>query len=190
MKIPGTFEATIKIAFGDVSNVFFSFNECQSSAVDNSLELQKKIIELHNENEWDKDYYIVTGLLAASNSTVILADNNKSEIVFEVDAPLVASIPIAQLKDEFLNGKISFNDTFSSNISLKIIAKESLIPLIKLSKLKEGFFSGKQTLDSSIDTGIGDAIGINFSIESVESENTEDTNEICLKLEEVDVMDI
>lgn len=193
IKIPEMFEATIKIVFGDESNVFFSFNECQSASVDNSRDLEKKIIELYDKDEWSEDYYVITGLLTANNSTVILADNNNSEIVFKADAPLVANIPIAQLKDAFLNGKIEFSNTYSSNISLKIIGKENLIPLIKLSKLKEKFWNGERWLDSSVDKGIadviGDAIGVDFEF-YIDSKESEAAKEIKLKLEEVDVNEI
>lgn len=198
VKIPETFEASIKIAFGDVTNVFFSFNECQSSTVDNYLDLKKKIIELYYAKEWKKGYHIVMGLLAAKRSTIILADDNKSEIVFEAEVPLVANIPIAQLKDGFLNGKISFNDTYSSNISLKIIAKKSMTPLIKLSKLRMRFFSDELDLDSSIDNKLNifrvkfaqisvDNKWIRFKNEDVEMDldSSVDNEWISLELEDV-----
>ena len=68
---PGMFEASLKIAFGDSSNVFFSFNDCRSSIIDNYLELENKVIELYNKNEWNINYYVITEFLEAERSTVI-----------------------------------------------------------------------------------------------------------------------
>lgn len=154
--VPGMFEANLKIAFGDSSNVFFSFNECKSSIIDNYLELENKIIELYNNNEWDKNYYIITEFLEVERSTVVLADNNESEIAFEVAVPLGANIPIPQLKADFLDGEINANESYSSGISTKIIAKTGLKPLIQLAQLTGGFFI-PPTLKSVDQLELGDA---------------------------------
>ncbi|MDO9491252.1 hypothetical protein [Acetobacterium sp.] len=189
---PGMFEASLKIAFGDSSNVFFSFNNCQTTLIDNYQELKKKIIELYNKGDWVKDYYVITELIKADRSTVILADSSEAEIDFGVAIPIGANIPIPQLKMDFLDGKLDVNESFSSNISTKIIAKSGLKPLIKLSKLKVKL-SGEAKLDAAIYKGIVDEISDKFGRDrelSVDTDKLESDNEIVLTLEEVDVKEI
>lgn len=189
---PGMFEASLKIAFGDSSNVFFSFNNCQTTLVDNYQELKKKIIELYNEGDWVKDYYVITELIKADRSTVILADSSEAEIDFGVAIPIGANIPIPQIKMDFLDGKLNVNESFSSNISTKIIAKSGLKPLIKLSKLKVKM-SGETKLDSSIYKGIGDKVSDTFGRDRrsfADSNKFESAKDIGLPIERVNARDI
>lgn len=187
--VPGMFEANLKIAFGDSSNVFFSFNNCRTTLTDNYLELKDKIIELYNKDEWDKDYYVITEFIEAERSTVILADNSEAKIDFGVAIPIGANIPIPQLKSDFLDGKLSVNESSSSKISTKIIANTGLKPLIKLSKLKVNFWTNEPDLDTSGDKGISDTFDRNFQL-SVDSAKLETLKENRLTFEEVDVKEI
>lgn len=187
--VPGMFEASINIAFGDSSNVFFSFNDCKSSIIDNYLELKDKIIELYNKAEWDKDYYVITEYVNVERSTVVLADNSESKIAFEVAVPLGGNIPIPQLKADFLDGKLNVNESYSSGISTKIVAKTGLKPLIRLSKLKVSFWTNVPDLDTSVDKGIGDTFDKAFQL-SVDSDKLEAAKEKRVTFEEVDVKEI
>lgn len=185
------FEASLKIAFGDSSKVFFSFNNCRTTLTDNYQELKNKIIELYNKDIWKKDYYVITELIEADRSTVILADSSEAEIDFGVAVPIGANIPIPQLKMDFLDGKLDINESFSSKITTKIIAKSGLKPLIKLSQLKVKL-SGEAELDSSIYKGIVDEVSDKFGRDlqlSVETDKLELNKEI-LTFEEVDVKEI
>lgn len=190
--VPGMFEAGLKITFGDSSNVFFSFNNCRTTVIDNYQELKNKIIEHYNIGDWKIYFYVITELIEADRSTVILADSSKAEIDFGVTIPIGANIPIPQLKMDFLDGKLDVNESFSSNISTKIIAKSGLKPLIKLSQLKVKL-SGEAKLDAAIYKGIVDEISDTFGRDrelSVETDKLKSDNEIVLTLEEVDVKEI
>jgi hypothetical protein len=146
VKFPGNVDASIQIVFISDSSVFFSFNVCKSSEVKNYLALEEKVLELYNENKWNKNYFVITGLFEADKSTIILAEGNNAKITLEANAPIEATIPMAQIKSDFLNGKITCSESSSTNISTKIIAENNLTPLIKLSKLTEHFFEN-DTLD-------------------------------------------
>ncbi|MEL7660357.1 hypothetical protein [Acetobacterium wieringae] len=153
--------------------------------------MKNKIIELYNKDIWKKDYYVITELIEADRSTVILADSSEAEIDFGVAVPIGANIPIPQLKMDFLDGKLDVNESFSSKITTKIIAKSGLKPLIKLSQLKVKL-SGEAELDSSIYKGIVDEVSDKFGRDlqlSVETDKLELNKEI-LTFEEVDVKEI
>ncbi|WP_175440962.1 hypothetical protein, partial [Acetobacterium wieringae] len=95
------------------------------------------------------------------------------------------------LKMDFLDGKLDVNESFSSKITTKIIAKSGLKPLIKLSQLKVKL-SGEAELDSSIYKGIVDEVSDKFGRDlqlSVETDKLELNKEI-LTFEEVDVKEI
>lgn len=133
----GSTSATMEISFGGESGVYFSIDGCKYSEVRNYQELGEKIIEVYSSNKWQDEFVIVTDLVTADASTIVVTNGKNATIKLEANVSTIS-------ESDCVNSNINFNIVSQNNIGLNIIAENNLIPLIGLSNIKASFISSPE----------------------------------------------
>lgn len=129
-------DAGIIIEFLKEKAIIFKATGATSPSIENQIELANNIIELFQQGKWNKDWVVITELVHAESTSVIIANSSQAKIELKVNAegalPLVLNIGNADLK---------LAPVISKDLLTEIIATEALTPLFKASKLKSKLFA-------------------------------------------------
>ena len=130
----GKVDAGISVEFSKENAVVFKANKTTSPCIENQIELGKKIIKLYKAGKWDKDWAVVTELVHAESSTILISSSKNGKI------DLRANGELSQKQMDIASAEAQFEMVFSKDMSTKIIAQEGLTPLFKVSKVKSRLF--------------------------------------------------
>jgi len=130
----GEVDAGITIAFSKENAIFFKANGTTSPSIKDQIALGKKIITLYKKGQWDKDWAIITEKVDSESATILISSSSNGKIELKAKGEMEAA------KLDLADAELSFKLTFSKDISTKIVAKESLTPLFKASKVKSRLF--------------------------------------------------
>ncbi len=78
--------AKLRIGFSKSHSVYLALYKCTGYAIDNLVDLGRKILELVERNEWQLDYVVVTRVVKAESATILQAEAKNTEINLEGDA--------------------------------------------------------------------------------------------------------
>lgn len=128
----GNISSSIEIKFEGECGVFFSIDGCSYSEVRNFQEVGERVIEQYISSNWDEDFVLVTDLVKADASTIVISNGDNAEIKLGFDTQGTSVI-------DSINSNSNISIMNQANIGLHLIAKDNLIPLIGLSNLKVSF---------------------------------------------------
>ncbi len=130
----GNVDAGITVEFSKENAILFKANGTTSPSIKDQISLGQKILTLYKEGKWDKDWAIITEIVNAESATILISNSSKGKIELKAKGKIEAA------KLDIADAKLHFELTFSKDLSTKIIAKESLTPLFKASKVKSRLF--------------------------------------------------
>lgn len=122
----GIAKAAIKIQFSKAHSVFFNLAGVTTARLDNYHEVAEKIMSL-GKSQWNYDFRVITEIVKAKSSTIIITSGKNASITLGVDSPVM----------NFANINLKLNAKSSSKISTKILTKSGFIPAFKTSGIKE-----------------------------------------------------
>ena len=133
---PGTvpIKAGLEIKFSRENSVFFNAAKCTIDAIEDQVALGEQILKLHEAGSWDKNYVVVTSLMKAASTTIVVSSTSNSSIKFEASTPGVKEIDLA-------DASLKLSIKRFKDVALKIPTSGGLTPLIGLSKIHGGIFS-------------------------------------------------
>lgn len=117
-------DAGIIIEFGRAGAVVFQAGGCAVSSIEDQLSLADKLLAMYADGQWNRDYVVVTDVVHAEWTSVLVSKANAANIEFRLDADLMH----ASLADASAAGLQVIR---SHNIETQIIAKGGLTPLFK-----------------------------------------------------------
>lgn len=120
-------KAGIDIGFSSDRGVFFNAAECVYDMFADKIKLEKIILKLLEGRHWRKDWVIVTDIVRAGATTVVISSGKKSSIKLEVGA----DVPKINLADASLKLGISRQE----KIGYTVVSAEGMFPLIGLAQL-------------------------------------------------------
>jgi len=95
--------------------------------------LAEEIMKLYNQGKWEKEFAVVTGIMQAGATTVVISGSSNSSIALEASTPGATSIDLS-------DASLKLAITKAKDIAFKVITQGSLTPLIGLSKIQGGWF--------------------------------------------------
>ncbi len=130
--------ASLKIDFSSSDAIFFNAAGCNNDSIEDEVTLGKDILKLFKDDKWDDDWVIVTNLVTAGATTVVISSADAASLSLEADA----NISNINLSDASLRLGVKHE----KNIGYKVVTQGGMIPLLGCSKLHRHLFSDP-TLD-------------------------------------------
>ena len=127
-------DAGIIVEFSKENSTLFKANNTTSPSIKDTITLGEQILKLYREGKWNKNWVIITELVEAENTTVIISNNSNSKIELKANANIDA--PTFDIAD----AEFKFSTQFSKGLETKIISAEGLTPLFKVMGMKTRIF--------------------------------------------------
>lgn len=121
--------AGLTITFKKENSVFFNAADGLLNTIEDQATLATQILALHEQRRWNFDHVVITGLVQAGSSTVVVSASSESAVSFEATADTTARIDLA-------DASIGFATTRATDLALELVAKSGSTPLLLLSKVK------------------------------------------------------
>jgi hypothetical protein len=128
-------KASLEIDFSSKNSVFFNAAECVPQSLKDQIALGNAVMDLFKAGKWDANYAVITSLLKAGSTTVIVSGSESSSIVLEAQSDSVQQINLG-------DASIGLQIQHESNVAYKVVTQASLTPLLGLSKVQHKFFGG------------------------------------------------
>jgi hypothetical protein len=139
-------KAGIDIGFSSDRGVFFNAAECVYDMFADKIKLERIILKLLEGRHWRKEWVIVTDIVRAGATTVVISSGKKSSIKLEAGA----DVPKIDLADASLRLGISRQQ----QIGYTVASADGMFPLIGLAKLdrKEGLDAPKAAAEDEYES--------------------------------------
>jgi hypothetical protein len=118
-------DAGVTIKFGRENAVLFRATVCTSSRIKDIRALSKAIKDKHTEGQWDRKLVVVTQVISAKGTTVIISHGQNSQIDLSAKGNIgTGNINLADIGADF-------NIVRESYIATRIVAEPNLTPLFE-----------------------------------------------------------
>ncbi len=122
-------KAALKLDFSRERGVFFNAADCVTEGISNTDALGKQLIKRYDEGDWKKKYVVVTQVVRAGTTTVIISLKAGASVSLEATGDVQA----IDLADASLRLRPVDN---SSDSVYKVTSAEGMTPLMKLFRVK------------------------------------------------------
>jgi len=129
--LPVTAKASMSVAFGSKHAAYFNAAGCDYVMVADKIALAKAVMTLLDAGKWSREWAVVTDLVPAKSTTVIISGAANAKIVLEASGS-VPNINVA-------NANVGLSVVSEANVGYQIVSSKGLIPLIGLSKVQPRF---------------------------------------------------
>lgn len=123
--------AGVEIKFFSRRAVFFNAAGCSYTMIADKVELGRQVMERFKAGEWQREWAVVTDLVEAKSTTVIVSGGDEAMILMEATGD-IANINLA-------DASIGLDVKMASNIGYQVVAKNGLMPLLGLCKIQSAF---------------------------------------------------
>lgn len=123
--------ASLEVNFTSQNAVFFNAADCDYLMIENKVALGKEIMEKFENNEWQREWVVVTDLVKAGATTLAISGGRSASIVFEASG----NVDRINLSD----ASIGLTVKNATNVGYQVVAENGLIPLIGLCKIQSTF---------------------------------------------------
>ncbi|WP_103070543.1 hypothetical protein [Aquimarina sediminis] len=128
-------DAGFNVSFSKENAILFKANGTYNHSIKDQIKLGDTILDLYKNGKWDKDYVIITELVVADSSTILISSEKNGAIDIRANGNIgTSALDIA-------DGSLELGATFSKGLSTELISKKGLTPLFKVSKIKTPFLS-------------------------------------------------
>jgi hypothetical protein len=128
-------ETGLSIFFSRKNAIFFRISGCKSCILNNAMEVGNKVVDLYQRGKWEKNMVVVSEVISATSSTIIVSRGNNSEI------KLLANGNINAAKIDLADLSLKLRVLSEKNIAAQIVAQQGLTPLFKASGLKKNILN-------------------------------------------------
>lgn len=131
-----TAEAGVSVKFSRAGAVYFRANGMLVHMILDQERLGKEILNRYELGEWEEDYAVVTELLVADASTILISHEGEAQMDLKAGADFnPASFDIA-------SGRAGLTMASIRNMQTTIVGESGLTLLFKARKVKRSFFGG------------------------------------------------
>jgi len=145
-------DAGIVVNFSKENAVLFKAKGTRTISIKDQIALGKEIEKRYNLGTWEKEWAVVTELIVADSATILISSSGEGKIELKANADV--KTPQMDIAD----AKLELTTSFSKDLDTKIVARQGLTPLFKVSKIKKGPFKGPKfeikTRDIALDTTV------------------------------------
>ncbi len=124
-------KATLEIGFSSQDAVFFNAAGCIFHSIADKVALGKEIMKLYVAGEWKREWAIITDVIKAGATTIIVSAANNASIVLEAKGE-VKQIDLA-------DASIGLSFKNSTNVGYQTVSAKGVVPLFGLCKIQRKF---------------------------------------------------
>lgn len=128
-------EAGFNVSFSKENAILFKAKNTFNHTIKDQIKLGDEILTLYKNRKWDKDYVVITEIVEAESSTILISSEKNSSI------DIKASADIGSKALDIADTSLELGLKFSRGVSTELICKGDLTPLFKVSKVKNRLFS-------------------------------------------------
>ncbi|WP_459212392.1 hypothetical protein [Aquimarina rhabdastrellae] len=128
-------DAGFNVAFSKKNAIHFKAKNTYNHTIKDQIKLGGQILNLYKLGKWDKDYVIITELVEAESSTILISCEKNSNI------DLTANADIGSRSLDIADAELGLGVKFSRGIATELICEKGLTPLFRVSKIKSRLFS-------------------------------------------------
>jgi hypothetical protein len=125
-------DAGIGFQFGNKHAVVFLATNCKVHRISDQETLKQTIFDKYKDKEWDRNYVVVTELVTAGNTTIIISNGSNGRYELRAKAGLVPAF-------ESINVGGNFSLVHESQIGFHFLAKSGLTPLFRCMGVRAGW---------------------------------------------------
>ena len=159
-------KAGFQINFSNKKATFFNAAKCAVNSIESKAVLGKVILRLKDEGKWDKQHAIITEIVTAGSTTIIISKEKSASISIEAKSDSVKTIDLA-------DASIGLNSTSEEGIGFNTIAKDGLQPLIGLCQIQGWTETFQPKIQSSFEMVGTSKSGKAFEVEKFPIEEVE-----------------
>jgi len=137
-------DAGFIVEFGNENSIYFKINESRVSLISNSQKLGHQIIDLYKSGKWNKHWAVITEIVKAESSTILISNSMNAKIELKANA----NINLAKL--DIADAKFALGATFTKGLDTKIFSINGLTPLFKTQGIKTRIFLPPNFIDRGI----------------------------------------
>jgi hypothetical protein len=123
-------EAGFSIEFKKSKATVYEAVGCVAPMIDDQLAVGKKVLEMYQQGNWNKDWAVITELVQARSATVLISNSSSAKI--ELSAGGTFSGGAASLAD--VNAQLQV--AFSKDMMTTLVSQAGLTPLFKARGVK------------------------------------------------------
>lgn len=130
--------AGIGIRFHGEGAMFFQLGDVTHERIGDQIALARKMLALANNQEWDKDWLVVTEVMRARKFVILVSESadGSAELTAEAD---VSALGLSALTAE---GTVSLKHSHALNTQIISTAARELTPLFRAVRVKRRWFVG------------------------------------------------
>jgi hypothetical protein len=136
-------DAGVTIRFSRQNSILFRATNCKSTRLSNLISIGKKIENMYSKDRWDKNLVVITQVIKAKGSTIVISHGSDSQIDLTAKGQLTAGI--INLAD--INA--GFKIVHESNIATRFVTEPNFTPLFEAWGLKRKLFRMRFKLSKS-----------------------------------------
>jgi hypothetical protein len=118
-------DVRIVISFNAEHAIVLQAAGCVTASIDDQRDVGERILARYESGEWDEDYVVVTEVMRADRTTVLISSSNDGSVAFRTKA----SVELGPLS--LASADVDLHITRSSNIGTQIVAAGALTPLFR-----------------------------------------------------------
>ena len=136
-------DAGFNIQFGSDKGVIFKLNGYKTQVIANLGDIEAKVLALYRNQAWPDDLLIITNLITADTSTIIISDKGSASL----DLKAKANINVADL--DLTNASLGLSTVQKTGSIVQFVATQGISPLYKVMGLRCSFLGmGSKHLDT------------------------------------------
>jgi hypothetical protein len=128
-------DAGITVQFKKQDAVVFQINGSRTHQLQNTGEIEREVLKRFRENNWPKDWVIITELVEAKEATILISNSKDSVIELKANADVRATNDL-----DVADTQLNLSVIAKKGISTEIVAKEGITPLYRASGIKKPVF--------------------------------------------------
>lgn len=129
--------ARLEIHFAKAKAFLFVAAQCSLHSVENQANLGMDLVDLARRKVWDVRHVVVTSLIESGATTIIGSLGADAMLAVEADSAALETINLADTQ-------AGLRLTSASNVGIRIVARDGLTPLMRLSKVEPPRWLRKQ----------------------------------------------
>jgi hypothetical protein len=123
--------AKVVVSFSRGEAVFFQASNCLATSIEDQHTLGQALLKLYEAGEWPEDYVVVTEVIRAARTTVLISNGSNAVIEFAVTGEVKLG------NHTLVDADAGLRVARVRNIGTQILAEGELTPLFKAKGIKK-----------------------------------------------------
>jgi hypothetical protein len=162
-------DAGITFTFSREDAVVFLATGCTVRSIANQEPIRKAILKAYDDGTWERDYVVVTELVSAASTTIIISEGSAGQFELRAKAGLNPTF-------EAINTEGSFALVHEAHIGFNCLAATGMTPLFRCLGLRIGWFrEDVVTRDRLVSLEVPQAGATHVTVDEMEYDDYPDT---------------